>query len=151
MIEKEIRTWKKVHQSDLSYISIELKDLLTTPALIILEGPLGAGKTTFTKVFSGDENISSPTYSLVNEVKDMVHADFYRLKSREEIIHLELGLYLEDKSYFLVEWGKKHIYSLLKEIPEGFNIYMIEISINDKTKEQQVESRNFSLFAIEDL
>jgi len=150
--EKEIRSWKKVYETDLGYIAIELKDLVTSPALIILEGPLGAGKTTLTKVFAGvGDEASSPSYSVVNEMKDIVHADFYRIKDREEILHLELPLYLENKNYFIVEWGKKHIHSLLKEIPEDFNSYILEISINDRPNEESVESRNFTLFAINDL
>jgi len=151
MSEKEIRSWKKVFESDLSYIAIELKDLVTLPALIVLEGPLGAGKTTFTKVFADDNRASSPTYSVVNEIKDIVHADFYRIKQREEILHLELPLYLEGKNYFLVEWGKKHLSSIFKEVPEDFNTYILEISINDVANEGAIESRNFTLFSSKEL
>jgi tRNA threonylcarbamoyladenosine biosynthesis protein TsaE len=151
MTEKEIRSWKKVYESDLSYISIELKDLVDAPALIILEGPLGAGKTAFTKSFTESEDTNSPTYSIINEVKDIVHADFYRIKNRVEILHLEIPLYLEGKNYFLVEWGKKHLHSLVKEIPEDFLVYILEISINDNKDGDAVQSRNFNLFAVKEL
>lgn len=151
MAEKQIRSWKKVYENDLSYICIELKDLIDTPALIILDGPLGAGKTTFTKYFIEDESAPSPTYSLINETKDVVHADFYRIKEREEILHLELPLYMEGKNYFLVEWGRKHIASIEKELSEEFKTYILEISINDKSEGQEIESRNFTLFAKNDV
>lgn len=151
MSEKLIRSWKKVFESDLSYICIELKDIVDAPALIIIEGPMGAGKTTFAKFFINDKEAPSPTYSVINETKDIVHADFYRIKDREEIIHLEIPLYLEGKNFFLVEWGKKHLSSIQKELPEDFNTYILEISINDKTESQDIESRNFTLYAKKDL
>lgn len=119
---KELRTWKKVFESDLDYIVNELLDVLDTPSVVILNGPVGAGKTTLTKCFVGialsreDEqseneisesfDTQSPSYSLINEIGDIVHADLYRIKDPEEIVHLELPLYVEDKEYVLIEWGK---------------------------------------------
>ncbi len=149
MIQKEIRSWKKVFENDLNYIVYELKELVTTPTLILLEGPMGAGKTTFAKAFitlEGDESMS-PSYSVVNETRNVVHADFYRLKSREEIIHLELALYLEGKKYLFVEWGKQHFTSLLKELPENFHLYLMELSINESSQ-NDIQTRNFTLFEV---
>jgi tRNA threonylcarbamoyladenosine biosynthesis protein TsaE len=141
----EVRSWKKVFESDLSYIVYEMKDILKTPCLVILEGTLGAGKTTFTKEFVDEGETSSPSYSIVSETKDVLHADFYRIKSREEIIHLELPLYLEGKNYFFAEWGAKHLESINKELPDDFSIYHLEITINEKHDSQDIESRNFVL------
>ena len=93
-----IKTWNKVLQTDLDTISFELKKNIDTPALILLKGDLGAGKTTFAKTFSKETH--SPTYSVLIESEDVLHGDFYRIKEAEEIIHLELPLYLEDKNYF---------------------------------------------------
>lgn len=146
--EKEIRSWKKVYESDLSYIVYELKEILETPSLVILEGALGAGKTTFTKCFSGSEETVSPSYSLVSEVKDIVHADFYRIESREEVIHLELPLYLEGKNYFFAEWGKKHLESINKELPEEFSLYLLCIDINKNDEKSTEQSRNFTLYSL---
>jgi tRNA threonylcarbamoyladenosine biosynthesis protein TsaE len=143
--EYEIRNWKKVFESDLAYIVYEMKDILKTPALILLEGPLGSGKTTFTKCFVDGGDTVSPSYSVVTETKDVVHADFYRIKDREEIIHLELPLYLENKNYFFAEWGKKHFESINKELTDDFSLYLLEISINDSKSTDSIESRNFTL------
>lgn len=147
MREKQERVWKKVFESDLSYIAYELKESVEKPSLIILEGALGAGKTTFVKSFVEDEDAISPTYSVVNELGNTIHADFYRIKDREEIIQLELEHYLDAKDYFFVEWGKSHINSLLKEISDDFSVYMMEISINEAT-EDSPESRNYCLYSI---
>ena len=105
---KELGCWKKAFEADLDYICLELRDLVETPACIILNGPVGAGKTTFVQFFSknlnkseinlkgpsrGGEDLSevtSPTYSIVNEQGQIAHADFYRLERMEDIIHLVL-------------------------------------------------------------
>ena len=150
---KPIRSWKKVFEKDLSYIAFELRDLVSTPAFIMLEGPLGAGKTTFSKVFTGDPDTMSPTYSLLSEYSNILHGDFYRIKTREDIIQLELELYLENKDYFLAEWSKKHFHSIDPELSEEFESYLLEITINSfqsKLKPELEESevifsRNFVL------
>ncbi len=146
---KLIREWKKVLESDLGYISYELKELVDMPAMVILEGEIGAGKTTFAKNFIKDGETLSPSYSVLSESKTVVHADLYRLKDPEELVHLELPLYLESKQYFLVEWGKKYFKPLSRELPENFNCYILSLSINEnssnETTEKAVLSRNFSL------
>lgn len=130
---KELRIWKKAHESDLESLVLELKDLIKKPAVIVLSGPMGAGKTTFTKVFTSVveplTNASSPTYAVINEGAKMVHADFYRLEADEEVLHLELPLYLQGKDYFLVEWGKRFLRRLSMEVPEGFSFYELSFEI----------------------
>jgi len=150
MIEKKIREWKKVFEADLGYIAYELKDLIESPSVIILNGEMGVGKTTFSKVFvsSTDQRSQtlSPSYSVLSETPSILHGDFYRLEQQEEIIHLELSLYLEDKQYFLVEWGQKYIRSLSREVPENYRFYTLGIDLNSSLNEDNSdESRNFTL------
>ena len=45
-----------------------------------------------------DDEVLSPTYSIINEQGDFAHADFYH--DDEEIVHLEMGLYAEEKIIF---------------------------------------------------
>jgi tRNA threonylcarbamoyladenosine biosynthesis protein TsaE len=150
MNKKLIREWKKVYQSDLGYIVYELKDLTKAPALIFLEGELGAGKTTFTQTFVGDGGALSPTYNILSEYKSILHADFYRIEKNEEIIALELQQYVEDKQYFFAEWGMKFARRILREMPEGFSSYVLEIKVNDGTPSEEGQSRNFLLSSIAD-
>ena len=149
MKEQFLRDWKKVFVSDLSYIAHELKDAVRPKAVIFLEGPMGSGKTTFAKSFIEDGNTFSPSYSILSETNTVLHGDFYRLKEPKEILHLELPLYLEDKSYFLVEWGKTYSSSLLKETPEDFEYFSLEITVNSEAQKEDDDrstfSRNFSL------
>jgi tRNA threonylcarbamoyladenosine biosynthesis protein TsaE len=146
---KELRQWKKVHLSDLDYIVFELKELISPPALIILEGPMGAGKTTFVNTFTKNSETASPTYSIINEIKDVVHADFCRLENREDLISLEIPLYLENAQYFFVEWGKKLFPYYFNEIPEEFSYYLLEISPAASQENDENQSRNFNLSIIE--
>ncbi|MEX0798094.1 MAG: tRNA (adenosine(37)-N6)-threonylcarbamoyltransferase complex ATPase subunit type 1 TsaE [Bacteriovoracaceae bacterium] len=152
MSEKLVRDWKKVFVSDLIYIAHELKETARPKALIFLEGPMGAGKTTFAKNFISDDQTFSPSYSVLSETGSVLHGDFYRLKDSNEIIHLELGLYLEDKNYFLVEWGKSHLSTLLKELPENYELYSLEFTVNTEAQREGDEkssfSRNLALYKI---
>ena len=90
----------------------------------------------------------SPTYSIVNETNEFVHADLYRLEEPNELIHLELNLYLEDKEYFLVEWGEEYIDYLYKEINEDIHFYLLKININNTCNNDQTPSRDFLLHKV---
>lgn len=144
-----LRQWKKTLETDLESIIYELRDFIETPAVIILSGDVGVGKTTFTKIFVkqvvGDKLAFSPTYSIINELGDLVHADFYRLKDAEEIIHLELSMYLEDKEYFLVEWGRPYLREIIAETSDDFNIYEIEFTMNESKEGMEFPTRNLKL------
>jgi tRNA threonylcarbamoyladenosine biosynthesis protein TsaE len=151
MNKKLIREWKKVYKSDLPYIVYELKDLAKVPSMIILEGDLGAGKTTFTQSFIGENETLSPTYSILSETKNFLHADLYRIEKNEEILQLEIPIYLEDKQYFFVEWGMKYARRLMREIPENYTSYLLEIFINEGVGDSvEGPSRNFFLHSIVD-
>jgi len=80
--------------------------------IILLKGNLGAGKTTFTKEFCKQiqcsDEISSPTYSLINEYRypdgKIYHFDLYRMKSLEECFDIGIEEYLESGNLCLIEW-----------------------------------------------
>lgn len=148
MNKKLIREWKKVYRSDLSYIVYELKDLVKAPAMIILEGEVGAGKTTFVQNFLGENETLSPTYSIISDYKNTVHADFYRLEKNEEILQLELPTYLEDKQFFFVEWGMKFGRRIMRELPENYSAYLLEISISSSPETAEGISRNYFLYTL---
>jgi tRNA threonylcarbamoyladenosine biosynthesis protein TsaE len=85
---------------------------------IMLYGNMGAGKTTFTKVFCQHfgvkDTTSSPTFSLVNEYsyeengikKAIHHLDLYRLKNLDEALDIGIEDYLFDTDYCLIEWAQ---------------------------------------------
>lgn len=80
-------------------------------AVIGFIGPLGSGKTTFIKSFAarfGIKKITSPTFVVSHEypVKQggLYHLDFYRLKSRKELLPLGLSDMIKNKNLVLIEW-----------------------------------------------
>lgn len=88
--------------------------------LIILKGNLGCGKTALTRgIAKGlgipEDEISSPSFNVVHEYENFVHADLYRINSLEDLE--DLGLYeaLEDDRIKVVEWGEE----LLSEFPNA--------------------------------
>jgi tRNA threonylcarbamoyladenosine biosynthesis protein TsaE len=92
--------------------------------LVILEGALGAGKTTLTKGIAlgmgiSDE-VTSPTF-VISRVHsnqtgkpDLVHVDAYRLGSIAEVESLDLESSLDD-AITVVEWGTGLIEGLTDE------------------------------------
>ena len=86
--------------------------------VLLLSGPLGAGKTTFAQGFGAGlgitEPIVSPTFTIARELDGrfadgtpahLVHVDAYRLQAGDDIESLDLDSALED-SIVVVEWGK---------------------------------------------
>ena len=81
--------------------------------VICFVGEMGAGKTTLIKEvcrFLGvKENVSSPTYSIVNELLDgngkpIYHFDLYRIKSTKELFDIGFEEYLFSGNLCLIEW-----------------------------------------------
>ncbi len=89
-----------------------LARLCSQGAVITLSGELGAGKTTFARVFlqSLDDSLTdipSPSFTLVQHYEtpraEWLHADLYRLTSRDQAIGLGLVEQVADKG-LLLEW-----------------------------------------------
>jgi tRNA threonylcarbamoyladenosine biosynthesis protein TsaE len=81
--------------------------------LVVLSGPLGAGKTTLAQGIGRGLGVTSavlsPTFVIARVHRDgrlpLVHVDAFRLSSIAEIDDLDLDASLED-SVTLVEWGE---------------------------------------------
>ena len=147
--KKERKVWKKVSGKDLESVALELKVILEKPSVIILSGEVGAGKTTFTKEFIGNSgDVHSPSYSLINEVGSFAHADLYRIEDSEELIHLEISLYLEGKEFFIVEWGLPYATQLRKEIDQRFDFFELHLDINHDASDRTegTPTRDFILY-----
>lgn len=84
----------------------------------LMNGEMGAGKTTLTKALCEalgvEGTMSSPTFSIVNEYqaknKEIIyHFDFYRLKNETEAMDIGVEEYLDSGHYCFLEWPDKII------------------------------------------
>jgi len=80
---------------------------------LLFYGEMGAGKTTLIKEICKQlgvlDNISSPTFSLVNEYETssgekVFHFDFYRITDEEEALDMGIEDYLYNNTWCLIEW-----------------------------------------------
>ena len=98
--------------------------------LITFEGEMGAGKTTFikefVKVLGTSDEVSSPTFSIVNEYDTdngkVYHFDFYRLNHEEEALDFGIEDYLYSNQYCLMDWPNK----IANFIPDEHHTITIE-------------------------
>ncbi len=83
--------------------------------IILLEGELGAGKTTFVKGLAKGlkakvSEVNSPTFVLMNIYKGRIpiyHFDLYRLERPQELDSLDLDEFLEGDGVAVIEWPKR--------------------------------------------
>ena len=97
--------------SDWEKVVSALSSKLRGKNLFLLEGNLGAGKTTLVGLIAKKLNIpmvSSPTFSLISQHKNLIHVDLYRLESMEEIDATGFWEIFEDEEVMVfVEWSSK--------------------------------------------
>ena len=113
--------------------------------IIILSGNLGAGKTKFTegflKYFNLDNEISSPTFTIVNEYKNnritIYHFDVYRLEDIDEFYAIGGEEYFHS-GICIIEWG-----DLIKEaLPNDY----IKISFEKDDSNENIRHLNIQTF-----
>lgn len=111
----------------------DLAGALAPGDLVILGGPLGAGKTFFVRAalralgLASVERVTSPTFSLVHEIpigdRRILHADLYRVSDPDEVRVLDLEAQRDAGAILLVEWGAPH------EAALGGDALVVEISL----------------------
>ncbi|MBM6614629.1 tRNA (adenosine(37)-N6)-threonylcarbamoyltransferase complex ATPase subunit type 1 TsaE [Desemzia sp. RIT804] len=107
-----MKTFYTKNEDDTKNLAASLAEQLEAGDVLLLEGNLGAGKTTFTKGLAEGLGISrvikSPTYTLIREYDEgrlpLYHMDVYRL---EETGGTDLGLeeYFEGEGVSVIEWA----------------------------------------------
>ena len=106
------------------------------------EGEMGTGKTTLIKAICKTlgviDEVSSPTFSLVNEYKTkdgkiLYHFDFYRIKNIEEVFDIGYEDYFYSGNICMIEWPEK-----VNELLENEDVF--EIKIEKKSEEERAVS-----------
>ncbi|MFC4269360.1 tRNA (adenosine(37)-N6)-threonylcarbamoyltransferase complex ATPase subunit type 1 TsaE [Polaribacter marinivivus] len=103
---------KNYSLQDLPKIASEIISSAKNKTLLFY-GQMGVGKTTLIKELCKSlgvlDNISSPTFSLVNEYQTanndkVYHFDFYRIEDEEEAYDIGIEDYFDSKNWCFVEW-----------------------------------------------
>jgi tRNA threonylcarbamoyladenosine biosynthesis protein TsaE len=113
MIEVPLPTRRSTIQ-----LARRLAPALARGDLVVLSGPLGSGKTFFTRALCralglpASVRVTSPTFTLVHEYATSVplaHADLYRLKRPADVRELGLDSMRDDGWLVVAEWAEPHV------------------------------------------
>jgi tRNA threonylcarbamoyladenosine biosynthesis protein TsaE len=139
-------------EGDLSMLAEKVEQELSSlrhdkAAVILLEGDLGAGKTTFTKALAGklgieQSDVHSPTFILKKEYpvrhprfRKLIHVDAYRFTHPDEAQVLRLEEDLKDpNSIIVVEWPSR-----MSHLKSDIDI---EFRVQDEITREVVFTRN---------
>lgn len=122
-------------RSQLTDCAKQLIQLLKPKSLILLDGPMASGKTTFVSELVsllGGNDVTSPTYSIHQSYTykngEIDHIDLYRLKSDEDLESTGFwDLFEKKKGIIIVEWASR----LDGEWwPKDWEIYQLHFSNN---------------------
>lgn len=113
MSQYQLATLAIEDSEQMHQLGLRLAKILKAGDLVVLTGPLGAGKTTLSRGIGEGLNVvgtvSSPTFVIARTHKrtdggaELVHVDAYRLGSPQELDDLDIDF---AKSISLIEWGR---------------------------------------------
>lgn len=101
-------------EKDTVKLAKKFEKLLKGGEVVILNGDLGAGKTTFTKALCKalkiKENVTSPTFTLMNVYTSgrlpLYHFDMYRIEDESEAQELGLNEFFYSNGVCMIEWAE---------------------------------------------
>lgn len=127
----------------MNLLGLAIAKVLRAGDLLLLNGPLGAGKTTLTRGIGeglgAQGTVQSPTFVLARTHRTeagpkLVHVDAYRLNSAVELDDLDIDF---ANSIVVVEWARDYI--------DGIAEHWLQVDIN---RESEDESREVTINGI---
>ena len=120
---------------DLNHVANQVIESLKSKILLFY-GDMGVGKTTLikaiVKALGSDDEVSSPTFSIVNEYElkndKVYHFDLYRINDLEEAYNFGIEDYLYSNHWIIIEWPEKIEAILTDEVDS------IHLQIESKNK-----------------
>ncbi len=119
-------------EADTLAIAAAFAATLSPGDVVALRGPLGAGKTLFSRgtarALGYDGPVSSPSYALVHEYEGRVpvyHMDLYRLAEGSDWEEVGLSHYFNGSGVCLVEWPER-----LPPDGDGHSLFTHEVTLS---------------------
>ena len=103
-------------QNELGGAARTIVDFAAEQNIWLFYGDMGAGKTTLIKeiarVFGVEDIVQSPTFSIVNEYRNLqdeifYHFDFYRISKESEALDIGVDEYFDSGACCFIEWPQK--------------------------------------------
>lgn len=124
-------------------ISLELLKLFKERSLLLLEGPVGAGKTELVKALSlclGIQETASPSFAIHHHYENrdvsMDHVDLYRLENEDDLESTGFwDLFGASKGLVVIEWAERLNQDLL---PLNWTKIKVQIEKLEDPNERQV-------------
>ena len=130
--------WRSCNAADTFALGKQIGSKLSGGEILLLNGPLGAGKTVFVKGVASaldidPEEVTSPSFTLVNPYAGrllLFHIDLYRLDEGASAAHaVDLEeLLTDERAVVVIEWADR-----LGHYPLPANVWRITISGDGET------------------
>ncbi len=113
-----VGTWDTHDETETFALGARLGTMLTGGEILLLDGPLGAGKTVFVKGLASAlgldvDEVTSPSFTLVNRHDagrlTLYHLDLYRLSAGASAAHaVDLDeLLADERAVIVIEWAER--------------------------------------------